>query len=123
MKMYKRVAEYLQRNGLLDGFVLQYLIWRDVQPKQCCYAVFRPNGGSVMEQSLGNEYHVLLDLVGPANEAELIDNAATRIVEYIKNHPLDDCVGQIQTVGGVTAPVLLDDGRLVYRLLLTCTFG
>lgn len=123
MKMYQRVAEYLKKTGLTNGFTVQYLKWRDTKTKNNKFIVFRPNGGSILKTDLGNEYFTLIDFIGAVNDIETIDNDVSTIVDYIKNNPYTDETGLIQIVGAIPAPVTTEEERLVYRLLVSCKFG
>lgn len=123
MKMYQRVAEYLKKTGLTNGFTVQYLKWRDTKTKNNKFIVFRPNGGSILKTDLGNEYYTLIDFIGAVNDIETIDNDVSTIVDYIKNNPYTDETGLIQIVGAIPAPVITEEERLVYRLLVSCKFG
>lgn len=123
MKMYQRVAEYLKKTGLTNGFTVQYLKWRDTKTKNNKFIVFRPNGGSIIQTNLGNEYYTLIDFIGAVNDIETIDNDVSTIVDYIKNNPYTDETGLIQIVGAIPAPVITEEERLVYRLLVSCKFG
>lgn len=123
MKMYQRVAEYLKKTGLTNGFIVQYLKWRDTKTKNNKFIVFRPNGGSILKTDLGNEYYTLIDFIGAVNDIETIDNDVSMIVDYIKNNPYTDETGLIQIVGAIPAPVTTEEDRLVYRLLVSCKFG
>ena len=123
MKMYQRVAEYLKKTGLTNGFIVQYLKWRDTKTKNNKFIVFRPNGGSILKTDLGNEYFTLVDFIGAVNDIETIDNDVSTIVDYIKNNPYTDETGLIQIVGAIPAPVTIEEDRIVYRLLVSCKFG
>ena len=123
MKMYQRVAEYLKKTGLTNGFTVQYLKWRDTKAKNNKFIVFRPNGGSIIQTNLGNEYYTLIDFIGAVNDIETIDNDVSTIVDYIKNNPYTNDTGLIQIVGAIPAPVTTEEDRLVYRLLVSCKFG
>lgn len=123
MKMYQRVAEYLKKTGLTNGFIVQYLKWRDTKTKNNKFIVFRPNGGSILKTDLGNEYFTLIDFIGAVNDIETIDNDVSTIVDYIKNNPYTDETGLIQIVGAIPAPVTTEEDRIVYRLLVSCKFG
>ena len=123
MKMYQRVAEYLKKTGLTNGFIVQYLKWRDTKTKNNKFIVFRPNGGSILKTDLGNEYYTLVDFIGAVNDIETIDNDVSTIVDYIKNNPYTDETGLIQIVGAIPAPVTTEEDRIVYRLLVSCKFG
>ena len=123
MKMYQRVAEYLKKTGLTNGFTVQYLKWRDTKTKNNKFIVFRPNGGSIIQTDLSNEYYTLIDFIGAVNDIETIDNDVSTIVDYIKNNPYTNETGLIQIVGAIPAPVTTEEDRLVYRLLVSCKFG
>lgn len=123
MKMYQRVAEYLKKTELTNGFTVQYLKWRDTKTKNNKFIVFRPNGGSIIQTNLGNEYYTLIDFIGAVNDIETIDNDVSTIVDYIKNNPYTNETGLIQIVGAIPAPVTTEEDRLVYRLLVSCKFG
>lgn len=123
MKMYQRVAEYLKKSGLTNGFTIQYLKWRDTKTKNNKFLVFRPNGGSILKTDLGNEYFTLVDFIGAVNDIETIDNDVSTIVDYIKNNPYTNDTGLIQIVGAIPAPVTTEEDRLVYRLIVSCKFG
>ncbi|MCX8633807.1 hypothetical protein J3U55_12500, partial [Gilliamella sp. B3927] len=68
-------------------------------------------------------YYTLVDLVGAVNDIESIDNHVSAIADYIKNNPYTDNTGLIQVVGAIPAPVMTDDDRLVYRILVSCKLG
>ncbi|OTP97222.1 hypothetical protein B6D16_01050 [Gilliamella apicola] len=123
MKMYQRVAEYLRKPRLTNGFIVQYLKWRDTKTKNNKFIVFRPNGGSIIQTNLCNEYYTLIDFIGAVNDIETIDNDVSTIVDYIKNNPYTNDTGLIQIVGAIPAPVTTEEDRLVYRLLVSCKFG
>lgn len=123
MKMYKRVSDYLKSSALIEDFVVQYLKWRDTKNKGSKFIVFRPNGGSILKTDLGNEYYTLIDLVGAVNDIESIDNHVSAIADYIKNNPYTDSTGLIQIVGAIPSPVVTEEDRLVYRIMVSCKFG
>nr|DAJ92100.1 MAG TPA: tail completion protein [Caudoviricetes sp.] len=86
--------------------------------------VFRPNGGSNIRTNLGSEYHVLVDVVGAKDKRKDALNAVQRIVDYVQANPMaDECVGYIQNMGAIPAPVLTEEGRIVFRLQFACTYG
>ncbi|MEG1213341.1 MAG: hypothetical protein RSE29_19675, partial [Leclercia sp.] len=73
---------------------------------------------------LGSEYHVLVDVVGAKDKRKDALNAVQRIVEFVQANPMaDDCVGYIQNMGAIPAPVLTEEGRIVFRLQFACTYG
>ncbi|WP_392562492.1 hypothetical protein RHO12_03150 [Orbus sturtevantii] len=122
MKMYKQLREYLAKSGSISNAVIQYLIWKD-KGKDKTYIVFRPNGGSILSSTLGNEYHVLVDFIAPDNDPESIDDLVTNIVDYIMKNQFDECLGSIQVVGAIPTPITTEDSRIVYRLQVSIKHG
>ncbi|WP_392565809.1 hypothetical protein RHO15_09605 [Utexia brackfieldae] len=120
--MYKLVRDYLDKSGLLNSLVIQYLRWDD-DGNNKIYVVFSPNGGSTLSASLGNEYLVLVNFIAPNNNAQLIDDLVDKVTEYIKKNQFDETLGSVQIVGGIPSPTSLTDNRLVYRLLLAIKHG
>ena len=110
--------------GLTTGFTVQQLMYDDPGDLSKAIMVFRPNGGSNIRTDLGSEYHVLVDVVGAKDKRKDALNAVQRIVDYVQANPMaDDCVGYIQNIGALPAPVLTEEGRIVFRLQFACTYG
>lgn len=122
MKMYKQVNEYLNNSGLITDEIVQYLIWKD-KGNDKTYIVFRPNGGSSLSGTLGNEYHVLIDFIAPDNDPERIDNLVSQVVDHINNNQFDKCLGFIEVVGAIPTPLTTVDNRIVYRLQVAIKHG
>ncbi|KAB8312925.1 hypothetical protein EH228_04395 [Erwinia endophytica] len=122
--MHERVRDLFVDAGLCDGFVVQTLYWKDAGKKLDKFIVFRPNGGTAIRDDLSSEYHILVDVVGAVDNNKDVDVAVNNIVEYVQKWPLpNDCVGFIENMGSIPAPVLTSEGRLVYRLQFAVTFG
>ncbi|MDU5475905.1 hypothetical protein [Pantoea sp.] len=122
--MHTRVRNYFANAGLADGFTIQQLIWSDSQNLAEAFIVFRPNGGSAVRKDLGSEYYVMVDVIGAKGGNGAADTAVQNIIDYVQANPIsDNCVGHIENVGGIPAPVLTTEGRLVYRLLFACLYG
>lgn len=122
--MHTRVRNYFANAGLADGFTIQQLIWSDSQNLAEAFIVFRPNGGSAVRKDLGSEYYVMVDVIGAKGGNGAADTAVQNIIDYVQANPIsDNCVGHIENVGGIPAPALTTEGRLVYRLLFACLYG
>ncbi|MGP4130054.1 hypothetical protein OJE16_09890 [Pantoea tagorei] len=122
--MHTRVRNYFANAGLADGFTIQQLVWSDSGDLSDAFIVFRPNGGSAVRHGLGAEYYVMVDVIGAKGANGAADTAVQRVIDYVQANPIsDDCVGHIENVGGIPAPVLTTEGRLVYRLLFACLYG
>lgn len=79
---------------------------------------------SGIRTNLGSEYHVLVDVVGAKDKRKDALSAVQRIVDYVQANPMaDECVGYIQNMGAIPAPVLTEEGRIVFRLQFACTYG
>ncbi|NWC63751.1 hypothetical protein [Cedecea sp. P7760] len=127
--MYKRVRDVFMGNGLTDGLNIQLLVWtEDPNDKRLAksYIVFRPSGGSNIDKDIGGDYYVMVDVISAKGmtEYQKADDAVNRIIEFVKQNPLvSKCLGQITNLGGIPAPVLSTEGRIVYRLMFACLFG
>jgi len=122
--MHTRVRNYFVDAGLTAGFITQLLMWNDTGKLTDKFMVFRPNGGSAIRNELGSEYYVMVDVIGAKLGEQAADAAVQAIIEYVQQTPMpNDCIGYLQNLGGVPAPVLTTEGRLVYRLQFVATFG
>ncbi|EOI3502534.1 hypothetical protein ACMSZU_001127 [Cronobacter dublinensis] len=122
--MHTRVRDYFVDAGLTAGFTTQLLMWNDTGNMSERFMVFRPNGGSSIRNELGAEYYVLVDVIGAKGGNGSVDAAVQSIIDLIQRNPMpNDCIGQIENVGGIPAPVLTTEGRLVYRLLFAVLYG
>ncbi|ADU69430.1 hypothetical protein [Pantoea sp. At-9b] len=122
--MHTRVRNYFEDAGLLTGFTPQLLVWNDSGKQNEAFMVFRPNGGSPIRNGLGSEYYVMVDVVGARGGDVAVDAAVQAIIDYVQQNPMtDNCVGYLQNLGGIPAPVLTTEGRLVYRLQFVATYG
>ena len=122
--MHERVRNMFGDAGLTTGFTVQKLMYDDPEDLTQAVMVFRPNGGSNIRHDLGSEHHVLVDVIGAKDKRGEAINAVQRIVDYVQANPMaDECVGYIQNMGAIPAPVLTAEGRIVFRLQFACTFG
>jgi len=127
--MHKRVRDVFMDNGLTDGLSIQLLVWTDdPNDKRLAksYIVFRPSGGSNIDKNIGGDHYVMVDIISAkgVTEYQKADDAVNRIIEFVKQNPLvSKCLGQITNLGGIPAPVLSTEGRLVYRLMFACLYG
>ncbi|RPE02996.1 hypothetical protein BBB56_06235 [Candidatus Pantoea deserta] len=122
--MHTRVRNYFANAGLADGFTIHQLVWSDSENLAEAFIVFRPNGGSAVRNGLGADYYVMVDVIGAKGGNGAADTAVQNIIDYVQQHPMDDeCVGYLENLGGIPAPVLTTEGRLVYRLQFVATFG
>ncbi|MEP8625892.1 hypothetical protein ABKV53_22400 [Enterobacter cloacae] len=122
--MHERVRNMFGDAGLTAGFTVQKLMYDDPEDLTQAVMVFRPNGGSNIRHDLGSEHHVLVDVIGAKDKRGDAANAVQRIVDYVQANPMaDECVGYIQNMGAIPAPVPTEEGRIVFRLQFSCTFG
>ncbi|HAX3616097.1 TPA: hypothetical protein JV334_004603 [Escherichia coli] len=122
--MYERVRNMFGDAGLTAGFTVQKLMYDDLEDLAQAVMVFRPNGGSNIRHDLGSEHHVLVDVIGAKDKRGDAVVAVQRIVDYVQANPMaDECVGYIQNMGAIPAPVLTAEGRIVFRLQFACTYG
>lgn len=122
--MHTRVRNYFLNAGLADGFVVQLLMWTDTGKQADKMMVFRPNGGTSIRNGLGSQHFVIVDVIGAKGGNAAVDAAVQSIIDHVQQNPMaDDCVGYLENLGGIPAPVLTEEGRLVYRLQFVATFG
>ncbi|HBA5168509.1 TPA: hypothetical protein J4019_004598 [Escherichia coli] len=122
--MHERVRNMFGDAGLTAGFTVQKLMYGDPEDLTQAVMVFRPNGGSNIRYDLGSEHHVLVDVIGAKDKRGDAADAVQRIVDYVQANPMaDECVGYIQNMGAIPAPVLTAEGRIVFRLQFACTYG
>ena len=122
--MYMRLKDLFMAEGLTAGFKVQWRIWRDTGKDADQFIVFRPSGGTNIEYDRGGDWYVMVDVVSSKSNPDAADSAVNAIVEYISAQSgADDYVGALSLVGNVPAPISTEEGRLVTRLLVSCTYG
>ena len=122
--MYMRLKDLFMAEGLTAGFKVQWRLWRDTGKDADQFIVFRPSGGTNIEYDRGGDWYVMVDVVSSKSDPDTADAAVNAIVEYISAQSgADDCVGALSLVGNVPAPISTEEGRLVTRLLVSCTYG
>lgn len=122
--MYMRLKDLFMAEGLTAGFKVQWRLWRDTGKDADQFIVFRPSGGTNIEYDRGGDWYVMVDVVSSKSDPDAADSAVNAIVEYISAQSgADDCVGALSLVGNVPAPISTEEGRLVTRLLVSCTYG
>jgi hypothetical protein len=122
--MHTRVRNHFVDAGLTDGFITQLLMWNDSGNQADKFIVFRPNGGGSIRNQLGADYYVMVDVIGAKGGNAMVDERVNAIIDYVQQNPMADaCVGYLENLGGIPAPVQTTEGRLVYRLQFVATFG
>ncbi|WP_413702930.1 hypothetical protein [Raoultella ornithinolytica] len=122
--MYMRLRDLFVDEGLTSGFKVQWRQWRNTGKDADQFIVFRPSGGTNIEYDRGGDWYVMVDVVSSKSNPDAADAAVNAIVEYISAQSgADDCVGALSLVGNVPAPISTEEGRLVTRLLVSCTYG
>lgn len=122
--MYMRLKSLFVAEKLTEGFKVQWRQWKDSGKDADQFIVFRPSGGTNIEFDRGGDWYVMVDVVSSKANPDAADSAVNAIVEYISAQSgADDCVGALRLVGNVPAPISTEEGRLVTRLLISCTYG
>ncbi|WP_262287640.1 hypothetical protein [Pantoea sp. Marseille-Q5743] len=122
--MHKRVKDYFVDAGITDGFITQLLMWQDSGNLADAFMVFRPGGGGAIDEVISSEYHVSVYIIGAKGANERVDTAVQNVIEHIKVNPMaSSCLGQITNMGGIPAPMISTEGRLIYRLMFACLYG
>lgn len=122
--MYMRLKDLFVAEGLTADFKVQWRQWRDTAKDADQFIVFRPSGGTNIEYDRGGDWYVMVDVVSSKSDPDAADAAVNAIVEYISAQSgANDCVGALRLLGNVPAPLPTEEGRLVTRLLVSCTYG
>ncbi|HFI5325904.1 TPA: hypothetical protein ACGQSM_003738 [Serratia liquefaciens] len=122
--MYRRLRDHFQDVGLTAGLTIQTLMWNDTGKPSDAFIVFRSGGGSDVKHDRGGDFFVMVDVIGAKGKNTVVDAVANRIAEFISDQEgVDSCVGAMRLLGGVPAPILSAEGRLIYRLMVCCTYG
>lgn len=122
--MYRRVRDWLVDSGLTTGFTVQTLVWTDSGKLSDAFLVFRPNNGTAIQQGLGSDHYVLVDVIGAKGNNSQAEGVTSAIIDFIQSNPMpNDCIGHIQNMGGFPSPVLTTEGRMVFRIQFSVTYG
>ncbi|QMR65702.1 hypothetical protein HV220_10585 [Klebsiella grimontii] len=122
--MYMRLKDLFVAEKLTADFKVQWRQWRDTGKDADQFIVFRPSGGTNIEYDRGGDWYVMVDVISSKGNPDAADAVVNAIVEYISAQSgADDCVGALQLVGNVPAPIPTEEGRLATRLLVSCTYG
>ncbi len=122
--MYLRLRNLFESSGLTAGLTIQTLMWNDTGKLSDAFIVFRPGGGSDIQNDRGGDFFVMVDVVGAKGKNAEADAAANKIADYISSQQgADSCVGAMRLLGGSPTPIPSAEGRLIYRLLVCCTYG
>jgi hypothetical protein len=120
--MYMRLKDLFVAEGLLRG-LRQWRQWRDTGRMPISSSC---SGLPAVPISVRPRRRLVRDgrCVSSKANPDAADAAVNAIVEYISAQSgADDCVGALQLVGNVPAPIPTEEGRLVTRLLVSCTYG
>lgn len=120
--IHEAFERYLNRGNLLDGFIVQYLMWNE-QPdeKTQQYAVIQPDDSSGRFADLGADDFVTLVLVSAQHDPEPALIRANEILNYVANNSLDCELNSIYNLGGLPRPIPTEEGRFILKLSFRCT--
>lgn len=122
--MYERVRNFFVDAGLTAGSIVQLLAFEDTKNLADSFIVFRPNGGTDIRNDLGSDHYVMVDVIGAKDKRGATTKKAQELIDYVEqNEIVDECLGLIQNLGNLPAPVLTEEGRLVFRLQFMCVYG
>jgi len=100
------------------------LAWDDTKKLTDAFIVFRPNGGTDIRNDLGSDHYVLIDVISAKDKRRAAAEKAQEIINYVEQNDIrDECLGLIQNLGNMPAPILTEEGRLVFRLQFMCVYG
>lgn len=125
MNILERVYDYLNDAGLLTGWTAQLQFWNDSENGDEQFIVIQSNSGTQVRQGLGNDFYFSVYVVGKQGQYNVsdVDEKANEIIEYIKQNPIDECLGYIQLQAPLGRPMLTEEKRPVHELLLRVVRG
>ena len=122
--MYQRLRDLFAAEGLTAGSKVQWRQWRDTGNKADQFVVFRSAGGTDVKHDQGGDWYVMVDVISALSNPDGAESTVNAIVEYVLvQDGADDCVGALRLTGGIPSPIATEEGRLVWRLLVSCTYG
>lgn len=123
--MLERVDSYLEDAGLYVGWISQLELWNDTGVGTDRFMVLQSNGGTQVRQSLANDYYFSLYVVGQQGQENLAETKAKalEVIDHIKEHPLDSCLNYVQLQQPLGRPLLTEEKRPVYELMLLVVWG
>lgn len=122
--MYLRLRDHFRDAGLTAGLTIQTLMWNDTGKPSDAFIVFRSGGGSDIQHDRGGDFFVMVDVIGAKGKNTVANAVANRIAEFISDQEgADSCVGAMRLLGGIPAPIVSAEGRIIFRLLVCCTYG
>lgn len=123
--MLERVDAFLQDAGLYAGWISQLELWVDTGVGEDAFMVLQSNGGTQVRDGLSNDFYFSLYIVGKQGQQNLADTKAKalEVINYIKSNPLDSCLNYIQLQQPLPRPMLTEERRPVYELLLRVVWG
>lgn len=124
---YSLLRDLFYSSGLTDGYKIQQLAFVDTKNLADRFMVFRPSGGTNIDGITSSQYFVdvvLVSAAGVTGEFERISDDVSAIVDFVCNNAyVDACLGQVTNMGGIPAPTMTAEGRLVWMLQFSCLYG
>lgn len=123
--MLERVDEFLEDAGLYAGWISQLEMWGDTGIGTDRFMVLQSNGGTVVRKNLSNDFYFSLYIVGQQGQQNLAETKAKalEVIEYIKENPLDSCLNYINLQQPLPRPILTEEKRPIYELMLRVVWG
>lgn len=79
---------------------------------------------AAIRNDLGSDHYVMVDVIGAKDKRGATTKKAQELIDYVEQNDIaDECLGLIQNLGNLPAPVLTEEGRLVFRLQFMCVYG
>lgn len=114
--VYDLFRDYIVASELVTNYTLQMHFWADTGKPKDKFVVIQTNGGSALRDGLGADYFMILTVIGDKNEFKVIGEKANELIQYITNNPKSDCLSLVEASGGLPAPILTEEGRIVFRI-------
>ncbi|UCS82845.1 virion structural protein [Yersinia phage vB_YenS_P400] len=114
--VYDLFRDYIVASEVVKNYTLQMHFWDDTGKPKDKFVVIQTNGGSALREGLGADYFILMSIIGNKNEFKAIGEKANELIQYITNNPKSDCLSLVEAYSGLPAPILTDEGRIVFRI-------
>lgn len=120
INMIKMIEGYLNDGRVIGDWQCHYELWLDDKKAKSQFIVIQSNGGTAVNKDLGGDFYFSIYVIGKVGRENLdvVQNKAMSIIEYVKNNPINNCIGTIHMQAPLGRPTLTEENRVVYELLV-----
>jgi hypothetical protein len=108
--------QYIIDSGLVPDYKMQTFQWSDSGNAKDKFIVIAPDGGPPTLAGLGNEYGIMVTVVGDKNQTKTISDKVSQLLQYIIDNPQYPCIYHMYNLGGFPRPMFTIDNRIVLQI-------